>query len=33
MLRVRWFRDPGVRLGGEVRRAVERQVRGLTPGG
>jgi len=32
MLRVRWFRDPGVRLGGEVRRAVERQVRLLDPG-
>ncbi|PLJ77111.1 hypothetical protein [Infirmifilum sp. SLHALR2] len=32
MLRVRWFPDPGVRLGGEVRRAVERQVRGLDPG-
>jgi len=32
MLRVRWFPDPGVRLGGEVRRAVERQVRVLDPG-
>jgi len=24
MLRVKWFPDPGVRLSGEVRRAVER---------
>jgi len=32
MLRVRWVPDPGVGLSGEVRRAVERQVRGLDPG-
>jgi len=29
---VRWFPDPGVRLGGKVRRAVERQVHKLDPG-
>jgi len=31
MLRVRWFPDPGVSLGAEIRAAVEGQIRGIEP--